>query len=143
MARRGHGEPSQLAARPGRAIQLGRWATRLRVTFDPKGAAKCTVAVAHERLPDASAAEQAKAAWKARLADLKSFLEPWPQPVDRPKAARRSPMTPNEASLAVPKVLLGGLAYVESPRWTMTACGSLTGDRARSSPSTPTGGPCA
>jgi uncharacterized protein YndB with AHSA1/START domain len=62
---------------PGRVARFD-WnggPTRLAVTFDPKGPAKCTVAVAHERLPDADEAEKAKASWKQRLAHLKSVLE--------------------------------------------------------------------
>lgn len=50
-------------------------ATRVNVDFMDKGASKSTVAVAHGRLPDAAEAETAKARWKERLADLKSFLE--------------------------------------------------------------------
>jgi hypothetical protein len=49
--------------------------TRVSVTFDAKGAAKTTVAVAHEKLPDPDEAETAKAAWRQRLTHLKSFLE--------------------------------------------------------------------
>jgi hypothetical protein len=49
--------------------------TRVTVTFDAKGPAKSTAAVAHERLPDPDEAERAKAAWRERLARLKSFLE--------------------------------------------------------------------
>jgi hypothetical protein len=67
---------------PGRVARFD-WnggPTRLGVTFDRKGPAKCTVAVAHERLPDADEAEKAKASWKARLAYLKSFLEPTAEP---------------------------------------------------------------
>jgi hypothetical protein len=45
------------------------------VAFIDKGPSKATVAVAHEKLPDADEAETAKASWRARLADLKSFLE--------------------------------------------------------------------
>ena len=36
---------------------------------------KTQVAVEHERLPDAAAAEQAKAMWRKRLATLKDLLE--------------------------------------------------------------------
>ena len=45
------------------------------VSFVGKGPAKATVAVAHGRLPDADEAETAKASWRQRLANLKSFLE--------------------------------------------------------------------
>jgi uncharacterized protein YndB with AHSA1/START domain len=49
--------------------------TRVSVSFVGKGAEKATVAVAHERLSDADEAETAKASWRQRLANLKSFLE--------------------------------------------------------------------
>jgi hypothetical protein len=49
--------------------------TRILVTFEDKGPAKATAYVSHERLPDAGSGEDAKAAWKDRLAALKSFLE--------------------------------------------------------------------
>jgi uncharacterized protein YndB with AHSA1/START domain len=49
--------------------------TRVTVSFDKKGSSKSTVAVAHERLPDADEAETTKALWRQRLADLKAFLE--------------------------------------------------------------------
>lgn len=49
--------------------------TRVSVSFDEKGPSKTTVAVAHERLPDAEAAETTKASWRRRLAGLKAFLE--------------------------------------------------------------------
>ena len=53
----------------------GDGATRVSVSFDAKGPAKTTVAVAHERLPDPDEAETAKAAWRERLSGLKSLLE--------------------------------------------------------------------
>ena len=49
--------------------------TRILITFEEKGPSKATAYVSHERLPDAGAAEAAKAAWKQRLAALKSTLE--------------------------------------------------------------------
>jgi hypothetical protein len=49
--------------------------TRILVTFEDKGPSKATAYVSHERLPDAGSGEAAKAAWKDRLAALKSFLE--------------------------------------------------------------------
>jgi hypothetical protein len=49
--------------------------TRVMVTFEEKGPARATAYVTHERLPDPDEAETAKAAWKERLASLKSFLE--------------------------------------------------------------------
>jgi uncharacterized protein YndB with AHSA1/START domain len=49
--------------------------TRVIVSFEAKGQAKTTVAVAHERLPDPDEAETAKAAWRRRLSELKALLE--------------------------------------------------------------------
>lgn len=49
--------------------------TRVSFTFDASGAAKSQVAVEHERLPDAEAAQKTKEFWKERLAALKSDLE--------------------------------------------------------------------
>jgi len=49
--------------------------TRVNVGFTDKGASKSSVALAHERLPDADDAETMKAMWKERLADLKTLLE--------------------------------------------------------------------
>jgi hypothetical protein len=49
--------------------------TRVVVGFEAKGAAKSTVFVMHERLADAQQAERAKAAWRERLAALKTELE--------------------------------------------------------------------
>jgi hypothetical protein len=53
----------------------GDGSTRVNVAFIDKGSTKSTVAVSHEKLPDADEAETAKAFWKERLVDLKSFLE--------------------------------------------------------------------
>lgn len=53
----------------------GDGSTRVSVSFLAKGPAKASVAVAHERLPDADEAEMAKASWRGRLAALKSELE--------------------------------------------------------------------
>lgn len=55
----------------------GRWEggpTRLAIGFTAKGEAKTQVSVAHEKLPDAEAAEKAKADWARRLASLAEFL---------------------------------------------------------------------
>jgi hypothetical protein len=49
--------------------------TRVTATFEDKGPAKATVAVAHERLPDPDEAETAKVSWRKRLVDLKAHLE--------------------------------------------------------------------
>ena len=42
---------------------------------DPKGEAKTTVGVQHERLPDAEARERMRTYWRGRLAVLKRVLE--------------------------------------------------------------------
>jgi hypothetical protein len=64
-------------SQPGRTARFdwGDGATRVVVSFEEKGPAKATVALAHERLPDPDEAEAAKAAWRQRLTDLKAFLE--------------------------------------------------------------------
>jgi hypothetical protein len=49
--------------------------TRVIVSFDEKGPAKVSVAVAHERLADPDEAEVAKSAWRNRLSELKTLLE--------------------------------------------------------------------
>jgi hypothetical protein len=49
--------------------------TRVNASFDRKGPAKTTVAVAHERLTDPDEAELAKAAWRERLSVLKKYVE--------------------------------------------------------------------
>jgi hypothetical protein len=54
---------------------VGDGATRLLVDVTAKGEAKTTVAVQHERLPDAAAVARAKEAWRARPAALKELLE--------------------------------------------------------------------
>jgi hypothetical protein len=64
-------------SQPGRGARFD-WtggATRVVAWFEPKGATKATVSVAHERLPDPDEAETAKLAWRQRLVALKSFLE--------------------------------------------------------------------
>jgi len=53
----------------------GDGATRILVTFDTKAPAKSSAHVSHERLPDETVAEVAKAQWKKRVAALKAFLE--------------------------------------------------------------------
>jgi uncharacterized protein YndB with AHSA1/START domain len=65
-------------SQPGHTARFD-WAdgsTRVSVSFEEKGPSKSTVAVAHERLPDADEAETTKASWRQRLVDLKAFLEP-------------------------------------------------------------------
>jgi len=64
------------ASQPGRPARFDRDdATRIQVDFTAKGEAKSQAAVQHERLPDAQAAEEAKAYWRERLAALKALLE--------------------------------------------------------------------
>jgi hypothetical protein len=64
------------ASQPGRSARFDRDdATRIEVSFDAKGAGKSQVAVEHQRLPDAKAAEEAKAFWRERLTVLKGLLE--------------------------------------------------------------------
>jgi hypothetical protein len=71
------GTMSLRTSQPGHTARFdwGDGSTRVSVSFVDKGPAKATVAVAHERLPDPDEAEAAKAMWRQRLADLKSFLE--------------------------------------------------------------------
>jgi hypothetical protein len=64
-------------SQPGRTARFD-WedgSTRVTAWFTEKGPSKSTVALAHERLPDADEAETTKAMWKEKLAGLKSFLE--------------------------------------------------------------------
>ena len=49
--------------------------TRVIVGFDAKGETKSTVSLAHERLPDAEAADRMKGYWRERVAALKPVLE--------------------------------------------------------------------
>ena len=71
------GTMSLRTSQPGHTARFdwGDGSTRVIVSFEAKGPAKATVAMAHERLPDADEAESAKASWRARLAHLKSVLE--------------------------------------------------------------------
>jgi hypothetical protein len=48
--------------------------SRVVVSFDPKGRSKTTVAVQHERLPDARAVEEMRGMWKDRLQRLAKML---------------------------------------------------------------------
>jgi len=50
-------------------------ATRVNVFFTPKGEARSTAAIQHERLPDAEEAERMRAYWRERVAVLKEMLE--------------------------------------------------------------------
>ena len=49
--------------------------SRVNVGFTTKGGAKSTVALQHERLPDAKEAERMKSYWRDRIAALKKVLE--------------------------------------------------------------------
>ena len=49
--------------------------TRVIVGFDDVGERKSRVALSHERLPDADAADEMKAWWRERLTALKAQLE--------------------------------------------------------------------
>lgn len=71
------GKMSVRTSQPGKTARFN-WAdgsTRVVVGFIDKGPSKSTVSLAHEKLPDADEAERAKAMWKERLGDLKTFLE--------------------------------------------------------------------
>jgi hypothetical protein len=64
-------------SQPGRSVRFD-WeggSTRLVVGVEASGEAKSRVAMNHERLPDAGAAERAKAFWGERLDALKAVLE--------------------------------------------------------------------
>ncbi len=66
--------------RPTRAALTARfdWSeppSRIVVTVAPKGPDKGLVAVTHEKLPDAQAAERSKATWRESLVALKALLE--------------------------------------------------------------------
>ena len=69
-----------LRSRPTRAEWTARfdWAdppSRIVFTVTPKGPGKSLVAVGHEKLPDAEAAERLKTAWRGWFGDLKTLLE--------------------------------------------------------------------
>jgi Domain of unknown function (DUF4287)/Activator of Hsp90 ATPase homolog 1-like protein len=49
--------------------------SRLIVLCESKGESKSTVALSHERLPDAGEAARLKAFWRGRMSDLKALLE--------------------------------------------------------------------
>jgi uncharacterized protein YndB with AHSA1/START domain len=71
------GRLRQRASQPGRTARFD-WedgATRIQVAFAEKSGNRSQVALTHERLPDAGAAEEAKAHWRERLTALKSMLE--------------------------------------------------------------------
>ena len=64
------------ATRPKSArFDWGDGETRVIAGFMDKGERKSAVAVLHERLPDAEAAERMKAYWRERVGTLKELLE--------------------------------------------------------------------
>ncbi len=64
------------SSRPKSArFDWGDGSTRVLVGFTSKGDARSTLALAHERLPDAEEAERMKAFWRDRVAALKELLE--------------------------------------------------------------------
>ncbi len=63
-------------ATPPKSVRFdGQGATRVSVGFYAKGDHKSQASLAHERLPDADAAERMKAYWRERMAALKEMLE--------------------------------------------------------------------
>jgi uncharacterized protein YndB with AHSA1/START domain len=71
------GELHERTAKPGRSARFdwGDGATRVNVGFYPRGDGRSQVAVAHERLADAQAAEEMKHHWRERLTALRALLE--------------------------------------------------------------------
>jgi uncharacterized protein YndB with AHSA1/START domain len=72
--------PVPMRQRPTRARNTARFdwdepPSRVVVSLVPKGEGRTTIAVAHERLPDAAAGERLKGSWRAWLAALKTMLE--------------------------------------------------------------------
>jgi hypothetical protein len=70
-------ELRERTSQPGRSARFD-WedgTTRLIVGFTAKGEAKSQVALEHERLPDAAAAEKQRAYWRERMVALKTLLE--------------------------------------------------------------------
>jgi uncharacterized protein YndB with AHSA1/START domain len=64
-------------AQPAKSVRAS-WddgSTRLVVAFTARGDAKSQVALVHERVPDAGAADKLKAFWRERMAALKQLLE--------------------------------------------------------------------
>jgi hypothetical protein len=71
------GAMSVRGSQPGKVARFD-WTgdeSRVMVTFEGKGPRRATAHVAHERLPDADAGEDAKVAWRGGRAALKSSLE--------------------------------------------------------------------
>jgi Domain of unknown function (DUF4287) len=72
------GQLSVRTATEPRSIRFdwGDGATRVNVWFEPKGDAKSTATLSHERLADGAEADRLKAYWRERVTSLKDFLEP-------------------------------------------------------------------
>jgi hypothetical protein len=69
-----------LRQRPNRAKVAARFDVndgegRMVVSFDPRGESKVSVAIEHEKLPDAAAAARWTRLWRERLVALKELLE--------------------------------------------------------------------
>jgi Domain of unknown function (DUF4287) len=71
------GELHERTSQPAKSARFdwGDGSTRVNVGFEPKGDTRSRVALAHERLVDAEAAERMKQLWRERLAALKALLE--------------------------------------------------------------------
>jgi hypothetical protein len=64
-------------SQPGRSARF-QWedgSSRVNVAFERKGPSKSTVVVSHDRIIGAKGAQSAKARWRERLVELKSYLE--------------------------------------------------------------------
>jgi uncharacterized protein YndB with AHSA1/START domain len=73
-----------LAVRTATASRSARYdwddgTSRVNVGFTARSDTSSTIALSHERLPDADAAEEMKRWWRARLTELKAVLEPPPR----------------------------------------------------------------
>ena len=64
------------SAQPGKIVRLG-WpdGTRLQAQFDAKSQDRTTVAVEHQRLPNAAQVPKMRTYWQERLEALRSLLE--------------------------------------------------------------------
>jgi uncharacterized protein YndB with AHSA1/START domain len=71
-------ELRERTARPGRSVRFDCGAersSRIAVGFTAKAAGRSQVALLHERLPDADAAQGARTYWREHLTALKALLE--------------------------------------------------------------------
>jgi Domain of unknown function (DUF4287) len=71
------GQLSVRTATEAKSIRFdwGDGATRVNVWFEPKGEAKSTATLSHERLADGDEVERLKSYWRERVASLKEVLE--------------------------------------------------------------------